>query len=76
MADASEREAKRTKHAAVVCDAPAPPMTTITWTLQDLTLKSFTDADSDDEWCSEFSACGVRWSLDMQPMQTVARDGA
>ena len=50
-----------------------PATTTFTWTLEGLSLATFTDAAPGDYWCSpEFNACGVRWALQMYPAQVVA----
>ena len=68
MAAAGASDAPRTKHAATVRNEPVPATTTFTWTLEGLSLATFTDAAPGDYWCSpEFNACGVRWALHDEP---------
>jgi len=70
MAEADAPGAKRARFfSASSCAALAPPpTTTFTWALHGLTLSMFTAATPEDVWYSpEFSACGVRWKLRLEP---------
>ena len=45
-----------------------PPQVKHTWTLDGLTLASFTDAARDERWDGPvFEACGLRWRLEVRP---------
>jgi hypothetical protein len=47
-----------------------PPKVTHTWTLEGLTLASFTGAGLNEEWDGpEFKACGLRWRLRVRPRE-------
>jgi hypothetical protein len=73
--DEAARAAKRQRLATTELKAWKPPAVTHTWTLEDLTVASFTDAALGIEWLGpEFVACGLRWRLFVQPKKLRAAD--
>jgi len=73
--DEAARAAKRQRLATTEEPAREPPTVTHTWTLEDLTVASFTDAALGIEWLGpEFVACGLRWRLFVQPKKLRAAD--
>ena len=61
-------EAKRQRLATTEVAAWIPPAVTHTWTIEDLTVASFTGATSTDKWHGpEFDAVGLRWQLFVKP---------
>ena len=60
-------EAKRQRLATTAVKW-TPPEVTHTWTIEDLTVASFTGAARDDTWeGSPFTAGGLRWRLEVKP---------
>ena len=60
--------AKRQRLATTQVAAWAPPAVTHTWTIEDLTVASFTGAASADKWLGPvFEAGGLRWQLYVLP---------
>jgi hypothetical protein len=60
--------AKRPRLSSETSVAWAPPETTFTWKLENLTAESFTGAAPSDVWRSdEFDGCGLRWRLLLSP---------
>lgn len=73
--DVAARAAKRQRLATTELQEWKPPAVTHTWTLEDLTVASFTDAALGIEWLGpEFVACGLRWRLFVQPKKLRAAD--
>ena len=67
--------AKRQRLATTETTAWAPPEVTHTWTIEDLTLASFTGAASTDKWLGPiFQACGLRWRLFVMPNREPANE--
>ena len=53
-----------------------PPTMTHSWTIQGLTVESFVDAASTDEWLGpEFEALGLRWQLFVRPKEVLPEKG-
>lgn len=64
----ADRAAKRPRLKSATSVAWTPPVTTFTWTLEDLTAAGFAAAKEDDKWTSDaFDACGLRWQLACKP---------
>ena len=60
--------AKRQRLATTEVAAWTPPVVTHTWTIEDLTVASITDAASTDTWLGPvFEAGGLRWRLVVKP---------
>ena len=59
--------AKRQRLATTEMAAWTPPAVTHTWTMTDLTVASFTNAEIEDWKGPEFEAGGLRWQLFVRP---------